>query len=84
MLFQGPPGLPSVHLCSDFWTIFVWRFKILVWGVIARLEPENRIASHPRVLWLPGVFRGSRMLGANMGFEFLIALLFEVLLHLVH
>jgi len=45
---------------------------------------ENRTAFGPRVAWLVGIFCGSRVLGADMCCELLVALLSEVRLHFVN
>jgi len=38
----------------------------------------------PQVIWLRGIFCGSRVLGTDMRFELHVALLFVVLLHIVN
>jgi len=45
---------------------------------------EKRKAFGPRVIWLTGIFCGSRVLGTDMRCELLVELLSEVGLHLVN
>ena len=52
--------------------------------VVALDEHENHTVFGPRVIWLTGIVCGSRVLGADMGCELLVALLSEVRLHLVN
>jgi hypothetical protein len=47
------------------------------------LEHENHRAFSPRVIWLTGIFLGSRVLGTDMRFELVVALPFVVHLHVV-
>jgi hypothetical protein len=49
---------------------------------VALHEHENHIALSPRVIWLTGIFCGSRVLGTDMRYELLVALLFVVRHHL--
>jgi hypothetical protein len=65
----------SLHLGSAHWKIPARRFDIL---------PRMVIALDAPVIWLAGIFCRSRVLGANMRCELLVALLSEVRLHLVN
>jgi len=52
-------------------------------SAIRSFEHENHRAFSPRVIWLTGIFLGSRVLGTDMKLELLVALLFVVHLHVV-
>ena len=54
------------------------------WMLVVSDEHESHAAFGPRVEWLMGIVCGSRVLGTDMRFELLIALLSELCLHLVN
>jgi len=53
-------------------------------GGVALHEHEGHTAFSRRVIWLTGIFRGSRVRGTDMRRELFVALQFIVPLHLVN
>jgi hypothetical protein len=52
--------------------------------VVVSDEHENHAGFGLRVIWLTGILCGSWVLGTDMRCELLVALLFEIRLHLVN
>jgi hypothetical protein len=84
MLFRHSLRVSNPPFCSDHPKNPCDRFDMLNPRGVALREHENHAEFSPRVVWLAGIVRGSRVLGADMRRELLIAPPFIVHLHLVN